>query len=335
MILIFLAKAGSRVKKGDTIAQIDAQVLQDHIEDTNSTVIQAETDIKKREAEQAVDWENLQQTLRMAKSDYEKARLDDSAIEVRSAIDQELSKLSVEEAQARYKQLQEDLAAKKTAHHAELRILEITRRRHIRHRNFHSGDLQRFTFRAPMDGLVVMESFFRGGEMAQIMQGDQVQPGMTFMRIVDTSSMQLQADVNQTESGSIRVGEAAVVSLDAFPGLRLRGKVHSIGAMGVRGWWENYLLRRIPVRIVIEESDARVIPDLSASADVILSHEESALLVPVEAVVSGDNRTSVMVRRGGSFESRQVKLGSRNATHAVVLSGLSPGEEVALAPPRS
>jgi multidrug efflux pump subunit AcrA (membrane-fusion protein) len=42
-----------------------------------------------------------------------------------------------------------------------------------------------------------------------------------------------------------------------------------------------------------------------------------------------------MVRRGGSFESREVKLGSRNATHAVVLSGLSPGEEVALAPPRS
>ena len=334
MVLVFVAKAGSHVKKGEVVAQIDARVLQDHIDDVNSTVIQSESDIKKRQAEHAVDWENLEQTLRVAKADFEKARLDDSAIETRSAIDQELSKLSVAEAEAKYKQLQQDLGSKKAAYAAETRILEITRLRHIRHRNFHTGDLQKFTFRAPMDGLVVMSSFFRGGEMAQIQQGDQVQPGMTFMQIVDTSSMQVQGDLNQTESADLRVGQAAAISLDAFPGVRLRGTVRSIGALGVRGWWENYHLRRIPVRIAIEGSDPRVIPDLSASADIQVFRQDDAVLAPLEALRISGSRARVMVRKGDSFEVRDVTLGPRNATHAVVLSGLAAGEEVALEPSR-
>jgi biotin carboxyl carrier protein len=334
MVLVFLAKAGSYVKKGDVVGQIDARVLQDHIDDVNSTVIQSETDIKKRQAEHAVDWENLQQTLRVAKADFEKAKLDDSAIETRSAIDQELSKLSVAEAEAKYKQLQQDLANKKAVHAAETRILEITRLRHIRHRNHHAGDLQKFTFRAPMDGLVVISSFFRGGEMAQIQQGDQVRPGMTFMQIVDISSMQVQGDVNQTESADVRVGQPAVIRLDAFPGVRLRGTVRSIGALGVRGWWENYHLRRIPVRIDIEESDPRVIPDLSASADIQVFRKDDAVLAPLEALRFSGSRARVAVRKGGSFEVRDVTLGPRNATHAVILSGLAAGEEVALEPSR-
>jgi len=333
MVLMYVAKSGSLVKKGDVIAQIDAQTLVDHIEDVNSTIAQSEADIKKRRAEQAVDWENLQQTLREAKAEYEKARLDDSAIEVRTVIDQELSKLWVEETAARYRQLQEDLASMRTVHEAELKVLDITRRRHIRHRNFHAGDLNKFTFRAPMDGLVVMETIFRAGEIAQIQQGDQISPGQSIMKIVDTSSMQLEADVNQTESGQLRVGQKATVRLDAFPGVAFPAHVQTIGAMGVRGWRENYYIRRVPVRVAIESSDPRLIPDLSGSADVLVERRESATLVPLEAVQAADGRHTAWVRNGDRLETRVIRLGPQNATHAVVLAGIEAGQEVGLEPP--
>jgi multidrug efflux pump subunit AcrA (membrane-fusion protein) len=325
-----LAKAGSFVRTGEVVARIDAQASRDHVDDVQSTVVRAESDVKKRKAEQAVDWENLQQTLRVAKAQLEQARLDNSAAEVRTTIDQELLKLAVEEAEARYKQLQADLALKQAAHKSELRILEITRDRHALHRDRHANDLKRFTFRAPTNGLVVMQTFHRGGDFVQIEVGDQVRSGQTFMKIVDTSSMQLETDANQAESSELRVGQPATILLDAFPELRLKGKVYSIGAMGVRSWRENYYVRRIPVRIAIEGSDPRLIPDLSASAEVIVERTENALTVPLEAVQSENGRNVVFVKKGDGFERREVELGLQDATHTAVTAGLEAGEELAL-----
>jgi hypothetical protein len=330
LVLIKLAKSGSLVKKGDLVAELDTRAAQDHIDDVASTITQAEADVSKRKAEQAMDWGNLEQTLKVAKASLDKATLDNSASEVRTPIDQELLKLAEEEAAAKYKQLQGEVAFKQAVHQAELRILDITQRRHVMHRDRHVSDIKRATFYAPMDGLVVMQTFYRGGEMSQIQLGDDVDSGQTFMKIVDTSSMQVETNVNQTESRLLRVGQPARISLDAFPGLQLQGKVYSVGAMGVRGWRENYYIRTIPVSILIEGNDPRLIPDLSAAADVVLERKENALILPLGALQSEKGKDVVYVKRGDRFERREVTLGMRTATQAAVLSGLEAGDDVAL-----
>ena len=184
LVLMKLAPSGALVKKGSLLAQIDGQSMQDHVDDLGDTIQAAEADVNKRKAEQAVEYEGLLQTVRVAKSEFDKAKLDASAAEVRTDIEQQLLKLSLEEAAARYKQVQGDLASKQASQKAEIKILELTRERHIRHRNRHVVDVARCTIYAPMDGLTVMSPIFRGGEMAQIQQGDRVSPGQQFMKIV-------------------------------------------------------------------------------------------------------------------------------------------------------
>jgi multidrug efflux pump subunit AcrA (membrane-fusion protein) len=333
LVLIHLAKAGSMVKEGELMVQIDAQAIKDHVEDVHASVVQAEADIRKRKAEQAIEMENLQQSLRVAKANLEKARLDASASEIRTSIDQELLKLWVEEADAEYKQLEKDLGITEQLHASQIRILEFTRDRHARHRDRHAFDVTRFTMNAPISGLVVMQSIWRGGEMGQVQLGDQVAPGQPFMKVVDTSSMQVDATVNQVESEQLRIGQPVVVGFDAFPDLRLKGKVSSIGAMAVGGWRQNYFIRSIPVKVDIVEQDPRVIPDLSASADVTVNRKPNVLQVPLEAVHDEAGKTFVWVKRGNSFEKRAVQLGDSSNTHAAVESGLRAGEEVALQPP--
>jgi len=334
LTLIKLVKAGTMVKKDEIVAQLDAQVLQDHIDDMNDTVQQAENDVKRRLAEQAVDWENLQQSLRTAQAALDKARLDAKATEVRPEIQQLLDRLAVEEAEANYKQLQGDIATTKERFRAELRILDITLQRQTIHRDRHVEDLDRFTIRAPMNGLAVMQQVHRSGEMGQIREGDQINPGQLIMKIVDPSSMQVEAVVNQAENTELRIGQPARIGLDAFPEARLRGKVYSIGALAVRlGWRESYYIRTVPVRIAIDGSDPRLIPDLSAWAEIEQERHENALLVPLEVVRWEAGNTFVQVHRDNRFEKRPVELGSRNQTHAVVLAGLQAGEEVALEQP--
>jgi multidrug efflux pump subunit AcrA (membrane-fusion protein) len=332
LILIEVAKSGAQVKKGDVVARIDAQAMSDHVDDLNATIQQAEADIRRRKAEQAMTWENLQQGIRVAKASLEKAKLDLSASEVRTPVDAEILKLAAEEAEATYKEKLTDLPIQKASFGAELRILELTKDRHVRHRDRHKYDVERFTIHAPIDGLVVMQSIWRGTDMGQIQTGDQISPGQPFMKIVDVNGMQMEAVASQVESDEMRLGEPAVISFDAFPGLKLKAKVASLGAIATGGWWSNYYLRTVRVYLTILDHDNRVIPDLSTAASVAVDQTANALMIPREAVETRDGKPLVRVKAGDRYETREVKLGMSDNIHVAVLAGLHAGDEVALDP---
>jgi multidrug efflux pump subunit AcrA (membrane-fusion protein) len=175
-----------------------------------------------------------------------------------------------------------------------------------------------------------MQSIWRGNEMGQVQQGDQVAPGQPFMQIVDTSGMQVQSTASQVESDEMRIGQPALVSFDAFPDLKLKAKVASIGAIAVGGRSVNYFLRTVPVYLSILDRDNRVIPDLSTAANVVVSHSESSLLIPREGVESRDGKWFVRVKSGDQFVPREVKLGMSDNLHVAVLDGVREGEEIAI-----
>ena len=333
LILIHVAKSGALVKKGDIVAQIDAQSMKDHVDDISAQIDQAESDIKKRKAEQALNWENLQQNIRVTKAELDKTKLDLGAAEIRTPIDAELLQLSKEEQEATLKQQMADLSSQKISNASEIRILELTKDRHVRHRDRHAHDIEKFTIHAPMNGLAVMQTIWRGGEMGQVQQGDQISPGQPFMQIVDTTNMQVQATSSQVESDEMRLGQAALVSFDAFPDIKLKAKVASIGAIAIAGRNVNYFLRTVPVYLQILEHDNRVIPDLSTASNVVVDESESALLIPREAPESKGGKWFVRVKTGDQFRPREVKLGMTDNLHVAVLEGLRAGEEIALDPP--
>lgn len=331
LYLTKLVKPGSMVKKGDVIAQIDGQWLVDHMEDVRDDVRQAENDVLKRKAEQAVETEQLQQTLRVAKSTWDKAKLEYGAAEVRSDVERELLKLSMEEAEARYKQQLSDVNQKKAAHAAELKILELTAERHRRHLGRHDNDLKRYTIISPIDGLAVMQTLFRGGEMVQISEGDQVAPGQPFMKVINQSTMQVEGNINQSESSEIRLGQDVRVGFDSFPGLNLRGKVSGINALAQSGGRTSNFVRNIPVRIQLLELDPRVIPDLSAHGDVIVERADSVLHVPSSALFEEGGKSFLFVRNPQqSFDKRDVTVGLRSHTDVAVVEGVKAGDQVRL-----
>jgi HlyD family secretion protein len=331
LTLTKLAAAGTFVRKGDVVAELDAQTLRDHIDDVEDQVQQAENNVEKKKAEQDVERESMEQNLRVAKSTLDKANLDLSAGEVKTEIEQELLKLSASEADAAYKQLQRDVSFKNTADAAELKILDIAVQQQHIHLGNHQTDLTRFVMKTPMDGLVVMTQIFRQGQNTQVQLGDNVRPGQPFMKVVDTNSMQVEALVSQADSSEFRIGQEATIGLDAFPGLQFRGKIYSIGALAVKGMWDTYYIRNVPVRISIEGHDPRLIPDLSAWAHVRLGAGESnTIIVPREAVGTEHGQDFVYVKGQKGFVKRPVELGLKTSTQVAIKSGLKAGEEVAV-----
>ncbi len=332
LTLTFLAESGTRVKKGQTIAQIDAQDIKDHLDDVNANLAQAQLDIKRRKAQLLAQMENLKQGLRVAKATVDRARQNARAIPTSNPITQENLRLAVEEYQGAYDEAVKQLPLTEERQLADLKLYELSYDHDRRHRDRHLTDYRRCTIQSPMDGMVVMQTTYRGGEMNQIKVGDRLSPGQPFMRVVDPNSMQLDAMMSQSESELVRLGQRATVRFDAFPDIVLKGRVQAVGAFAMGGRRVNYYVRRVPVRVKLESSDARVIPDLSASADVLTAQPATGLIVPREALSEAEGKTVVYVKQGGTFLAHAVEIGTATNTQAMI-SGVEEGQEVSLQPP--
>jgi multidrug efflux pump subunit AcrA (membrane-fusion protein) len=332
LTIIKLAAAGSMVNQGDVIAEFDATMLLDSLDDQRSLVEVAESNLSKKKADLAVEWENFQQTLLVAKANFDKAALDLQTAEVKSDIEREILKLAKEETEARYKQLQKDIELRRTSQQADIRILELEVADAKQDLVDLEGNLARYTVRAPRAGLVVLQSNFTGGEMRQVSEGEQVRPGRGFMKIVDTSVMVVDAVVNQSESESFALGQTADIGFDAFPDMKMRGSVAALGALATGGWRENYYIRNIPIKVSIENPDARVIPDLSAFADVEVRSRENALLVPREALIYEGEQAYVLRKVGDQSSRVTVQVELTNASLAAVSGALEEGQQVVLSP---
>lgn len=343
LTIIEMAEPGVKVAKGQTVAEFDRQSQQQAIDDQEASVVQAGAIIDSTRARLMIEMETKRQEMVTAKAEYEKARMDVRTAEVRSEIEAEVLKNLMQQGEASYKQLEQEVKLLETAHAAAIRQAEIDKAQEEIDLRRAVQNADHLVVKTPINGVVVMQTIFRGGSFSQVSLGDEVYPGAYFMQIVDPASMVLEAKVNQADSQKIRVGAPAEVKLDAYPDKVWPGRVASIAALTGGGGdgrsrtgTGNYV-REITVTIEILENSELIIPDLSASADIRLEQLENVVIAPREALERDGEAWFVRVRGAAqnAFERRPVEIESVTDTHVAVANGLREGEEVALEPPPS
>ncbi|MFZ5747378.1 MAG: HlyD family secretion protein [Pseudomonadota bacterium] len=120
-------------------------------------------------------------------------------------------------------------------------------------------DLTRTEVRAPVSGTI--------SQTDRLQVGQQMMTGLPAVTIVASDRSWVEANFKETDLNHMRVGQCAVVSFDAYPGLKLKGHVLSIGAgtgsefsilpaQNANGNWVK-VTQRVPVRIAIDEKSPR------------------------------------------------------------------------------
>jgi HlyD family secretion protein len=335
LVLQKAAVGGSFVKKGDVVAEFDRENMLLRLDDYRATVVQAKASIDKMKADLEVTKKNHEQSIARAKARLDKARLDMKTLPVLSEMDAVRTKLALEEAEATYQQVLGERRLMDISIAAQLRSTEIEYQQTLVELKRSEANVDRMVLKAPIDGLVVMQTIRRGGDLAQVQVGDQLHPGILFMTIVDPSSMVVNAVVNQLDSERLRIGAKAKVRFDAYPDLELPAHVYSLGAIANQGGQRSSFVKEIPVKLKLDKMDPRVIPDLTASVDVIVESEpQQAAVVPLAAVFQeGQGQPFVFVQEPQGWRRRDVELGVRNHINAAVRSGLKPKDIVALERP--
>ena len=173
---------------------------------------------------------------------------------------------------------------------------------------------QRITFYAPQNGVV---------ENLKIREGFFVKPGSTIMSIGDLSEVWVEAEVFERQAGQVKTGTPITMTLDYMPGKTWQGQVDYIYPI------LDAKTRTVKVRLRFKNESYEFKPNMFAQIAIHATGEESALLIPKEALIRTGNQDRVVLALGeGSFKSVAVRVGRFDSESVEILDGISDGEKV-------
>ncbi len=330
LTLVKLATPGSRVHKGQIIAGFDPQFMILRADDYRSNVIQWEQNLIRLRAN--LELRRVQQQLKVkrAKAQMDKAALDLKTAPVRSALMVARFRMNYDEAKAQYEQYLKETPDVDASEIASIRRYEIEVEQAQNEWKKAQKNVDGMTYRSPHEGVLVLKRNYRNGEFREVQEGEIVSSGQTFAEITDTSSIVMHAVVNQVDAELVRIGAAAKVNFDAYPDLQLPARVVSVGAVTSPSGQRPQYVRTVPLRIEMEARDERVIPNLTASADILLEREENTVVVPLECVFrDSEGKPHALAQDGGEWRRRDLELGLANHVEVAVHSGIKDGEIIA------
>jgi Cu(I)/Ag(I) efflux system membrane fusion protein len=172
----------------------------------------------------------------------------------------------------------------------------------------------RITLRAPTGGVIAA---------LEVREGMMVSPGATLFRIVDLSTVWVNADVPEALSAAVRPGTPVEARVTAFPGEVFRGRVAAILPE------LNTETRTVRARIELGNPGARLAPGMFASLAFAPVAAKAVLLVPAEAVIRTGKRSVVIVADDkGAFRPVDVETGADSGGEVEIRKGLKAGDRV-------
>ena len=185
--------------------------------------------------------------------------------------------------------------------------------------------------RAPAPGRVVYASRSRRHRRRRhrIEKGATVRQNQTIFIIPNLDSLAASVNIHETDIHMLKLGQRALVTVEALPGTVLPARVAEISpvASAVDASL-NPDLKVYEVSVALDEIPEALTIGMTATAEIIVADIEDALMLPIEAVVAqGESRVCFVPGPTGP-EAREVETGYSTATHVEIRSGLAEGELV-------
>lgn len=147
-------------------------------------------------------------------------------------------------------------------------------------------------------------------------------PTASLMTVSDISTVWITANVTESNLATIHTGQTAAITLTAYPGESITGRVQSIAPL------LDPDTRRTKVRIAIPNANGRLKPGMFASAN-FAAPAKGAPTVPTTALLLKDDATTVYAElRPWTFERRVVETGAEQSGRTVITRGVGVGERV-------
>ena len=167
----------------------------------------------------------------------------------------------------------------------------------------------------PISGIVIEK---------MVQQGQYVNVGDVLFNVADLSTVWVEVEVYENEFPNIHLGQLVEIRSQSFPGKPFTGRISYIYP------FLDPKTRTVKARVEMSNPGMKLKPDMFVNA-VIKVPLGSAIVVPVTAVMDTGKRQVVWIETSpGMFEPRDVQIGQQTDDKIQVLSGLNPGDKVAV-----
>ena len=141
--------------------------------------------------------------------------------------------------------------------------------------------LSKTTIYSPMDGTISVLNSKQGERVVATNQF----AGTEVMRVADLANMEARVDVNENDVVNVKVGDKAVVSIDAYGERKFTGTVGQIANTGkTTGTGTQEEVTNFEVKIKIQDRDVQLRPGLSCTAEIQTDMVENVIAVPMQSV---------------------------------------------------
>lgn len=234
-----------RVKAGQVLAELDPQTYQSRLRLGQADVAAGEAAVRQAEAQAQQARQDLARRRSLAAQGYYSA----AALEAAEA-QARTSAAALEAARARVQQSR-----------ASLRTTEV--------------DLSRTRIIAPIDGIVVLRAIEPGQTVAASFQAP-----VLFRIARDFDRVKVKISVDEADIGGVKEGQAVTFSVDAFPDQVFEGVVTQVRKQPVTE--QNVVAYTVMAEA--QNTGGRLMPGMTANADIVIQRREGVLKVPVAAL---------------------------------------------------
>jgi RND family efflux transporter MFP subunit len=301
-LVLLNVEEGDIVNKGDVIARIEFADVEASLNQTKANVNVAKAGLEQAKAEQY----EAQKTFDRVKPLY------DSKL---------ISQQEFESADARLKRanaLVTSAEAGIVAAEANVTALEV--------------QVENTYIRAPFDGTILNKNA-EVGEIVAPFAASASSRGAV-VTIADMKSIEVEADVSESNIERVKVGSPTEIVLDAVPDKRYRGYVHKIVPTADRG------KATVLTKIRFEQYDERVLPEMSAKISFLNKNEKQTtienakpiLSLRQEAIAERDGKKIAFLVKGETVEEVSVQLGQTMGALYEITSGLAANDKVVIRP---
>jgi RND family efflux transporter MFP subunit len=197
---------------------------------------------------------------------------------------------------------------------------------------------QNTLIRAPFTGTVLKKMAEVGESVAPIPPGVNISTASgAIVALADLDTLEVEADVSETNVAQLREAQPAEVSVEAFPDRRYKAVLRQIIPTADR------TKATVMVKVTILDKDALLKPEMSARvtflepdvevSDALPGIPAEVMTVSNDAVTSRDGSAVVFVVREGRVHQRAVVVGRKRSPRSVITSGLDGNERLVLSPP--
>jgi multidrug efflux pump subunit AcrA (membrane-fusion protein) len=331
--IAWLAPPGELAKEGDVIVKFDSSSSSQQLMQKEAQLRQAQATLDQALAQAKITAEQDKTELADAKFTVERAKLEASKQEIVSRIQGEQSKVDLGVAEQKLKVV--EATVELHAASDKSRIASLTRQRDAAQADVDlmKSRLTQMELKAPVTGMLMLGFNYAQGWMnaKQYKVGDSVYSGMSLAEMPDLTTLMMDAKVEETDRGRIKVDQDVRVRIDSLPELAVEAKIGQISLLAETSN-EFPPVRNFRAYSFLTKPDPRLRPGMNGGMDIITDRIPNAISVPAKALFTHNGKPIVYLASNGKYKPTEVDVLARNPDE-IAVKGIAAGAMVTLVDP--